>query len=536
MATVAEYVVEQLVAWGVQRVYGVVGDTLLPLLDALDRRGHPRFVPARHETAAGLMASAEAKLTGRPGVCLATSGPGVANLLNGLGDAYADGVPVLALTGQVATREMGTGVKQDIDQQTLVRPVATYTAVLAHPEAAGLVLPLALRMALGRRSVAHVSVPKDVWAMSCTAPVAGEEPFLTTPPAPAPEVVQGAVGLMAQAVRPLILVGAGARAAGPQVLALAERWGAGILQSLVAKGAIPWSHPLVLGSIGEGGTTAAHAALQEADLLLAVACNWWPQAFVPTRLPVIKVDCQPAHIGGRMAVRYGLAGAAEVVIPQLTASLSQQPREEWRRRLAELRQAWEEQVNQETEPSPEPPLSPGCVMRALELVLPPDAIVALDTGDHTVWFNRLFGGERHEVLVSGNWRTIGFGLPAALAAKLARPERAVVAVVGDTGLQSLLGELVTAAELQLPVIIVVMNNGMMAIEHHKAVAKGYRPLGTQPRNPDFAAVAQACGLTAYRPQSARELAEALQAGLAAAEPVLLDVPVSAPVAPTAHTP
>lgn len=534
MGTVAEYMVQQLAAWNIRHVYGVVGDTLFPLMDALARQAAVRFVGVRHEAAAGFMASAEAKLTGRPAACVATSGPGVTNLLNGLGDAGADRAPVVAITGQVESRKIGTDAKQYVDQQSLVRPLAGYTALLAHPDAAGRVLPAALRTAVGEGRVAHVSVPKDLFPLATSAAVTPPEPYLGAPPAADPAVVAGALRNMAAARRPLILMGQGARPAARAVLELAERWGAGVIQSMPAKGAVPGRHPLVLGGLGAGGTDAAHAALKAADLLLAVACNWWPQKYVPADLPVVKVDRAPTNIGGNMRVVYGVPGDVRAVLPQLLAGVAPAPRPEWRARLSGLKQAWEAQLDAETAPGG-PPLSPQHIVRALEAALPPDAVIALDTGDHSVWFNRCFGGEAHEVLVSGTWRSLGFGLPAALAAKLCRPDAAVAALVGDAGLMSLPGELVTAAELGLPVTVVVVNNGCMAIEYNRAQAQGYSTLGTAPRNPDFVRLAEACGLKAWRAVDAPGLAGALADALRSGGPALVDAVAAAPVAPTVHS-
>ncbi len=532
MTTVSEYMARQLAAWGVQRIYGVVGDTYLALLDAVARQASIHFVAVRHEAAAGFMAAAEAKLTGRPTVCVATSGPGITNLLNGLGDAHSDRAPVLAITGQVESRKIGTATHQYVDQQSLVRPLADFTTLVVHPDAIGQVLPTALRTAVGGGCVAHVSVPADLFPMPCTAAVTPPEPFLGAPPAVNPAVLRGALERMVGARRPLILMGQGARPVSDQVLALADRWGAGIIQSLPVRGSLPWSHPLVLGGLGEGGADASHAALQGADLLLTIACNWWPQRYVPANLPIIKVDRVPVHIGGKMPVSYGVAGDVRAAVPQLLEQLAATPRPEWRAHLGHLKQRWLARIEQETAPDG-PPLSPQRIVRALEQALPPDAVIALDTGDHSVWFGRIFGGHRHEVLVSGAWRSLGFGLPAALAAKLVRPDRTVVALVGDTGVQSLLGELVTAAELGLPVVVVVVNNGLMAIEHHRAQARGYQTVGTAPRNPDFVRLAEACGLRAYRAEDGPGLDRALSAALAEKGPVLIDAVAAAPVAPTA---
>jgi pyruvate oxidase len=552
MSTVAEHIVGQLAAWGVRHVYGVVGDTFFPFMDAIAAQGQLRFVPVRHEAAAGLMASAEAKLTGRLAACVATSGPGIANLMNGLGDAYADRAPVLAITGQVEMKQIGTNAKQYVDQQALVRPLAAFTELLVHPDAAGTVLPAALRTALGEERVAHLSVPKDLWSMACNAAVTPPEPFLGAAPCPDQGTLDGAVALMRGAKRPLLLVGQGARPARDAIMALAEKWGAGVIHSMPAIGVVPWSHQLALGGLGAGGADSAHAALQEADLLLTIACNWWPAKHVPEHLPVIKVDRQPVAVGGKMAVCYGVPGLAEVVVPRLAEGAPGEPRPEWRARLADLKAQWQAKVDEEVAggsapagaapapagaapaPAPAPAMPPQQIIRLLEQALPPDAIIALDTGDHTVWFNRIFGGTAHEILVSGRWRTLGFGLPAALAAKLCAPERTVAALVGDTGLQSLLGELTTAADLGLPITIIVVNNGEMAIERNRVITQGHTKLGTAHKVPDFVAVAQACGLNARRVTTATDLQQALDDARNAQGPVLIDAAATAPVAPTSQ--
>lgn len=550
MTTVAQYFAQQLAAWGFRHVYGVIGDTLFPLMDAIAAEPRLRFIPVRHEAAAGFMASAEAKLTGRPAVCIATSGPGIANLLNGLGDAYADRLPLLALTGQVESRQIGTNAKQYVDQQGLIRPLAGFTELLAHPDAAGSLLPAALRACLAQSQVAHLSVPKDLWAQPCTATLIPPEPFLTAPPAPDPAAMAGALDLMRKAKRPMLLLGEGARPAQEALLQLAERWGAGLIHSMPAIGIVPRSHPLALGGLGAAGSEASHAALAEADLLLTVACNWWPKRYVPEHVSVIKVDRQPIAVGGAMAVELGVPGLAEVIVPQLAEGILSPPangtapqptersstdlRAEWRARLKTLKSDWDTQVAQEAAPGGSP-LSPQQIVRAIEEALPPDGIIALDTGDHTVWFGRIFGGSAHQVLLSGRWRSLGFGLPAAMAAKLCEPERTVVALVGDTGLQSLLGELVTAAELGLPLTVVVVNNGQMAIERNRARAQGHSLLGTAPPGPDFGLLATACGLRSMRVSTNEELAEALHWGLISNGPFLINAIASAPMAPTSRS-
>lgn len=535
MNTVAEHLVRQLTAWGVERLYGVVGDTFLPLLDAIAKEERLRFIPVRHEAAAGFMASAEAKLTGNLTACVATSGPGIANLVNGLGDAWADGAPVLAITGQVERWKIGTHAKQYVDQQALLRPLPTFSALVTDLGAMAPLLAEAMRTAVAERQVAHLSVPKDLFTEPCPGTVTPPEPYLGAVPALDQSQVDGALRLMATAQQPLILAGVGARAASADLARLAERWGAGVILSLPARGSLPWSNPFLLGGLGDGGSDAAHIALGEADMLFVAGCNWWPSGYVPEGVPVVKLDRIPLNAGGPMQVRYGLVGDVRAALPALLAGMGQASRSQWLQRLAGLKRDWEQRLEAEAATA-EPVLTPQHLVREVERAIPADAIIALDTGDHTVWFSRVFGGAHHQVLLSGKWRSLGFGVPAAAAAKLAAPDRTVVALVGDGGLQSLMSELVTLAEQRLPVPVILFNNGMMAIERNRALARGFNTLGTVPMTPDFTELARACGLQSIRVRSAPELKEALAEALAAGVPTLVDVSVSAPVAPTAAPP
>jgi pyruvate dehydrogenase (quinone)/pyruvate oxidase len=518
----AEFTLKQLAAWGVKRVYGVMGDAILPLMDALGRQSEIRFVPTRHEAAAGFMASAEAKLTGAPGVCIGTSGPGLANLINGLGDAYADRAPLLVLTGQVESYKVGTDVKQYSPQQSMVEGLAGYTAMVASPGALPKVLVRALKTALGEGRVAQVSVPKDYWSASVEAAVHQYEPFLNAPPVPAPSVLDAAAGLLVGARKPLILAGQGARGGARELLHLAETWGAGIVVALGGKGMVPGTHPLVLGGVGLGGSEPAHRALKECDLVLVAGSTWWPKPYMPEGVPVVQIDRVPANIGGQVEVAFGLPGDCRQVLAELGARLPGRGRG-WVDHLEQAKREWEAVLAAEGQGS-EGPVHPGALVRAIEAALPPESIVTLDTGDHVLWFNRHFHGNgRQHVLFSGTWRSMGYGLPAAAAAALAQPEQAVVALVGDGGLTMQLGELAVPAQQGLDLTVVVSRNGSLALEENKARSEGLQPFGHTLNNPDFAAVARAFGWAAWRVESPAELASALRQAINHRGPALVDV-------------
>lgn len=505
---VATYLARQLAEWGIERVYGLAGDAVLEFLDALERAGRPRFVPVTHEAAAGFMASAEAKLTGRPACCVATAGPGAANLLNGVADAELDHAPVLAITGQVERSRVGTDHKQYVDQSRLFSAVTGFSAAVASEQAVPSVLALAWRAMVGQGRAAHLSIPKDLWRLEVAAPVRRAEPFLAAHPKAAAQVLSEAVALMERAARPVIVCGHGARPAREAVAALAERWQAAVVRSLGGIGVVAATHPLAVGGFGEGGTSAAHGVLRRADLALVIGSTWWPPGYVPPDLPVVQIDRHPASIGREMEVACGLVGDAAEVVPALAQAVRPAERPQWLAEIENLRRRWHRQAEELARPGPMP-LSPAYLMRELERAMAPDAVVALDVGDHVLWFNQSFGGQAQRVLVSGTWRSMGFAVPAATAAWLCQPQRPTVALTGDGGLLMAAGELLTAARLGASVAVVVANNGWLAMEKNRMEAAGLTPEPARLRNFDFVHLAQASGVRAYRVSEAGELASVL---------------------------
>lgn len=521
MKKVADFIIEQLAEWGVRRIYGVTGDAIFPLMDALARQSNIEFILTRHESAAGFMASAEAKLTGKPGVCIATSGPGITNLLNGLGDAARDNVPVIAITGQVPSDKIGTGYKQYIDQQVLIQPIAGYSAQVAHPDGALSILSQAWRSALSQRTVAHISIPKDIGELLTSNTIQPYPSYLEEKSALSREQLNKAVSLIAQSNSPMMLIGIGAEHAGEQVRILAEKIHAGMILTLGAKGAVPDSHPLVLGGIGAGGSQESADLLQQADLLIMIGATWFPSPYMPAKIPVIQIDKSPSHITQEKELACAVTGDAIEVLSTLAASVDPKERGHWAQLVEEARQSHQQQILLETERA-KSPISPAYLIREIQLAADKNAIITVDTGEHTVWFNRVFQAERQKILFSGTWRTMGFALPAAIAAKKVHPERQVIAVVGDGGLSMGLGELITAAANRVNLTVVVVNDHTFTMERNKMVKEGKRPFGVSLYNPDFSLVAEACGLEAYRVKESGELRKALRSALLSYRPALID--------------
>lgn len=519
--TVADFVARQLAAWGVERVYGVAGDAVNPLVSLLaagpKSRGRaagpgaepaparPRWIVTVHESAAAMMAAAEAKLTGRPGVCAATSGPGLANLASGLGDAALDRVPVLALAGQVPRPRIGTGAKQYLDPGRLLGGLAVFVETAADPAAVPDVLAAAWRPALTRRGPAVVAVPHDLWLEPCDAPP-NPPPPLPPPPEPDGASLEEAARLLGAARRPMLLLGGGARHAAAEALDLARTLGAGVVTTLGAKTAVDPDEPLLLGGLGEGGSEDAHALLQEADVVLMLGANWWPEGFVPARVRRVQVDVDPAAWGSAGPPALAVLGDAGAVARRLRERLRGANRdpdgEDWPHRIRQAHAAWRRRVRAEKE-APDP-RAPARLLAAVEQGLRQaganEAVIALDTGSHTLWFNRVFDpvpGQR--LLYSGTWRTIGYALPAAVAAALCAPGRPVLALSGDGGFAQTALELATASRLGLRLAVVVLRDRRLALEAQKQERAGLTPAGVDAPELDPAAVARACGARGMQP-------------------------------------
>ncbi|WP_438447869.1 thiamine pyrophosphate-binding protein [Gorillibacterium sp. sgz5001074] len=532
----AQYVLKQLAEWGVERIYGVIGDATLYVLDEMAKQNRIRYVPCRHEEAAALMASAEAKLTGKLAVCMATSGPGIVNLMNGLADAAADKVPVMAITGQVDTAKMGTRTKQYIDQQRLMGGITAATELLAHPDALPETLQRLLTEAVTAGTVAHLSVPRDLWRMTVKGVTAGYPAHLHQSMQVPNDPVEKAAALLRQASRPLLYLGRGIASAAPEARELAELASAAVVTTLPARPLFPNDHPLYAGGLGQAGSEAASVLMAEADLLLLLGATWWPDDYAPAdvRGTVVQVDAAREQLGMGHPLHHGIVGDLREVLPRLIAALRQgqggagtmaapPDRAPWAERIAREAKAWKAAITEEAAKDGSP-VPPQRVMKAVSDAAPEGAVLCVDTGDHTLWFDRIFQAKPGQrVLVSGRWRTLGFALPAAVAASLAEPERRVLAIAGDGGAVQTLMEFQTAVELELPLVLLIIDNGAYAMERNRMEGAALIPLGSAIRNPDFAGVAEACGGKGYRVQTAAELEEALLQSLQARGPSLIQV-------------
>lgn len=533
--TVAQFIVEQLRLWSVERIYGVIGDANFRLLDELGKQQSIRYIPCRHEGGAALMASAESKLSGRLAVCLATSGPGMANLLNGLADAAADRTPVLAITGQVETSKLGTRAKQYIDQQKLIAAIAGRSELVAHPDALPELLERAMVQAVTMGQVAHLSIPTDLY----TAPVRGEpkpySPHLHQPPLASAADIAKLAELIAAADRPALYVGRGIAGCRDEVRRLAETIGAPVITTLPARSLFPNDHELYAGGLGQAGSEAASTLLGECDLIVQLGATWWPEEYVPEGKRIAQVDRNPAAIGIGRQLALGLTGDLAGMMPQLAGDgrLAKRDRSAWKRRVIEAAAAWKRVIESEARQGGSP-IAPQSIMHIAARHAADDAVIAVDTGDHTLWFDRIFQAKPSQrILVSGRWRTLGFALPAAVAAKLSQPKRQAIAIAGDGGVVQTIAEFQTAAEQKLPLVLIVLNNGSYAMEKHRMEAGGIETVGSAIAAPDFAKLAEAFGGVGLKAGTPEELEQCMQRASSENRPVLIDAAAEPAVVP--HT-
>ncbi len=528
---VADAILAVLADRGVKSIFGVSGDAIFPLLDAISRQSGLKYYGAATETGAAFMASYEARLTGRPGVCTATSGPGVANLMNGLADAYFDRAPVLALTGQVATRVLGTNAKQYFNQQQLVKTFATKSELVVNPEALVPALISALETALYEKTVTHLSIPEDVFQMPAPNATWPEVNAQNLPSFPSPysnltvnssaafeEAVSKAASRLDKAQRPVLIVGDRGREIKELSISLAEKTGAGIIIAQQAKGVIPNDHPLVLGGIGEA--YVPHV-LGKADAFLLIGAASFELNFLPKNVPLVQLAEMPGLLAyDRM--EQGIADDIGQILKLLLEKTSSRSNRPWKDEITGEKKALGQLLSGDARNN-QVPIHPARLVAALSQTVAGDAIIASDIDGFMHWFDRGFEAREQTLLISSHWRSMGAGIPAAISAKIARPEKQVFALVGDGGFLMSLAEILTAVKYRLPITVIVANNHLYGLEKHKMQAQGMTPFGNDIRVPDFAAYAHASGAKGFRVEKPDQLENILNTALNCGEPAVVDV-------------
>ncbi|QGN59063.1 thiamine pyrophosphate-dependent enzyme [Nostocoides sp. HKS02] len=540
MSTVAELIVEALANHGVSSVWGVVGDALNPVTDAIRREDRVEWIGVRHEEVAAFAASAQAQLTGDLAVCMGTVGPGSIHLLNGLYDAKKSHAPVLAICGQVPLAEVGTDFFQEVDNNRLFSDVAVFAETVTSAEQMPQLLERAVNAALGGRGVAVLTLPGDVGGLEVAK---GTLPPRFVPPAhPAAAssaAIQDAADAIGADAKVTLLVGCGARAARAEVLSLAETLAAPMVLTLKAKEGLEHDNPYAVGQTGLIGNPAATSAMEDADVLVLVGTDFPYRDWIPTGKTVIQLDSRAEHVGRRTAVTHALVGDARATLRTLLPLLSSREPGRHLQKAQERYGEWMQAQRKLAEPghdesllgrlrskadNPDELIRPEAVAVAIDRHAGPDTIFTSDTGMSTVWLARLVPMSNNRRLVgSFNLGSMANAMPMALGAQALDRDRQVVAFCGDGGLMMLLGDLRTAVTYNLPATFVVFNNGRLGMVKLEQEQGGLPEFGTVLDNPDLAAVGAALGLTTRRVTDPHDLDEAVAQALAARTPYLLDV-------------
>ncbi|PYN30962.1 MAG: pyruvate oxidase [Candidatus Rokuibacteriota bacterium] len=530
--TAADVLIETLQDWGVEVVFGLPGDGINGIMEALrKRRGQVRFIQVRHEEAAALMACGYAKFTGRLGVCLATSGPGGIHLLNGLYDAALDGQPVLAITGMAYHDLIGTHTQQDVALDRLFSDVAKFNQRIMGPSHVENVTHLACRTALAYRGVAHLTVPVDIQEMDAGAYRSKRnvkhhtsDVYARSARLPAEDELANAAGVLNAGQKVAILAGRGALRATDELEQAADRLAAPIVKALLGKAAVPDDSPYTTGSIGLLGTKPSQEALEECDTLLMVGTSFPYIEFLPKpgQARGVQIELDPMRIGLRYPVEVGLVGDSARTLQALLPLLTRKAERGFLETAQHRMKSWLE-LMEERATRTDSPMKPQVLAHELGRRLDAEAIVTCDSGTIATWWARhipVRRGQMHSL--SGNLASMAAGLPYAIAAQVAYPDRQVVAFVGDGGFSMLMAELATCVKYALPVkVVIVKNDTLGQIKWEQIVFLGNPEYGCELQPMDFALFARACGATGFTIENPADCGRMLEEALATPGPVVV---------------
>lgn len=523
--TIAKLIVRTLADAGVERIWGVTGDSLNAVNWELGEDGRIAFMHVRHEEAGAFAAGADAAVTGKLGVCAGSCGPGSLHLINGLFDCHRNRVPVLAIASHIPSSEIGLGYFQETHPTELFRECSHFCEMVTNPLQMPELLHRAMRAALGQRGVAVLVLPGDVSLLEVTGDIPAFVPPTTAALAPAADDLAHAAQILSTAQRVAILAGSGCAGAHDALVALADRLAAPIVHAFRGKEHVEWTNPFDVGMTGLIGFSSGYHALMECDALLMLGTDFPYRNFYPKHAKVIQVDREPGALGRRVPLN--LAVTADVgkfvagLAPLIDEGRSRAFLDKARDHYASARRGLDDLAQPRKTGEP---LHPQFVAATLDKVAADDTIFAADVGTPVIWAARyLHMNGKRRLLGSFNHGSMANAMPQALGAQAAFPGRQVVSLSGDGGLAMLMGELLTAVQLKLPIKIVVINNGTLGFVEMEMKASGYPGTNVSLDNPDFAAVARTIGLHGIRVEDSAALEPALREALAHEGPALVDV-------------
>ena len=524
--TIADLIADTLNDIGVQRIWGVTGDSLNGLGDSLRRLGSIAWMPVRHEEVAAFAAGAEAAARGQLAVCAGSCGPGNLHLINGLFDCHRNHVPVLAIAAHIPSSEIGLGYFQETHPQELFRECSHYVELVSNAEQLPRVLETAIRTAIGKRGVAVIVLPGDVALQP--APAHAEIRWApTSPPSVVPAVadIDRVVELLDASKAVTLLCGSGCAGAHDEVVALADALGAPVVHALRGKEHVEWDNPYDVGMTGLIGFSSGYHAMRNADALVMLGTDFPYRNFYPTEAKVVQIDIRPEAIGKRTPVDVGLVGDVKSTIGALLPRLQRRTD----RSFIERAQAHYANARTELDELAHPRAGDRLIhaqhlTRLVSELADADAVFTADVGTPTVWAARYLrmNGKRR-LIGSFNHGSMANAMPQALGAQAACPGRQVISLSGDGGFTMLMGDILSLKQLKLPVKIILVNNGSLGFVAMEMKAAGYLDTGTDLDNPNFAAMAEAIGIKGVRVEDPAELEEGIRAVLTHDGPALLDV-------------
>ena len=523
--TLAQQLATTLEQAGVKRIWGLTGDSLNGLTDALRTMDSIQWIHVRHEEVAAFAAGADAAATGELAVCAGSCGPGNLHLINGLFDCQRNHVPVLAIAAQIPSSEIGLNYFQETHPQELFKECSHFVELVSNPAQMPQVLHRAMRSALLNRGVAVVVIPGDVALQEVPSPQKTWTPLRAPRTLPAPPDLDRLVEILSQSKAVTLLCGSGCAGAHDQVVALAEALGAPVVHALRGKEHVEWDNPFDVGMTGLIGFSSGYHAMLNCDTLVMLGTDFPYRQFYPSDATVVQIDRDPQALGRRVTLDLGIAADVSetlaALLPRLPYKADRSFLEESLAHYAKARQGLDELA----QPSPaNQPIHPQYLTRLLSELADEDAIFTADVGTPTVWAARYLkmNGKRR-LLGSFNHGSMANAMPQAMGAQAAFPGRQVISLSGDGGFSMLMGDFISLAQLKLPVKIIVYDNASLGFVAMEMKASGYLDTGTDLHNPDFAAMANAMGILGLRVEQSEDLEGALRTALAHDGPVLVDV-------------
>jgi pyruvate dehydrogenase (quinone) len=523
--TAADYMAEALTQAGVQRIYGVVGDSLNGFTDALRRRKTIDWIHVRHEEAAAFAAGAEAHLTGSLAVCAGSCGPGNLHLINGLFDCQRSGVPVLAIAAHIPSSEIGIDYFQATHPENLFKDCSHYVELVSNPKQLPQILNRAIRVAIAKRGVAVVVLPGDVALMNIDADV--PEWMVPTAPVlrPSASDVEHLASFLNQASRVTLFCGAGCAGAHAQLIELARKLKAPIVHAFRGKEFVEYDNPYDVGMTGLVGFASGYAAMKNCDVLLLLGTDFPYRIFFPEHAKIAQIDVRPEALGNRCSLSIGLLGTVkdtlEAVLPAINEKADSSHLDD---ALADYRKAREDlDALAESRPNSKI-IHPQYVTRLVSELADDDAIFTCDVGTPIIWTARyLKVNGRRRIIGSFNHGSMANGMLQAIGAQAAYPHRQVISMSGDGGFSMMMGDFITLTQMGLPIKIVVLNNGTLGFVEMEMKASGFLDTGCDLKNPNFALMAEAVGVRGIRVEKPQQLRAAIEAALTHKGPVLVDV-------------